>query len=296
VTRRDMLKASSTAALGFSGFPLAWAGSPGEKKQKLLFFTRSAGFEHSVVRREGGQLSYAEKVFTEMCRRAGLEVECTKDGRVFDGDFGQYDVIVFYTSGDLTKPNERNTPPMTLEGKQKLLDAIAAGRGFVGLHSATDTFLSKGPRDEIQVEVDPYIAMLGGEFVGHDEQQEASPILATRKFPGAGDIGMAEGLGFTEEWYALKNFANDLHVIVIQETMMMKGAHYQRPDFPITWARMHGKGRVFYTSLGHREDIWVNPFFQAIAMGGLAWALGNVDADITPNIAEVTPQANQLKY
>jgi hypothetical protein len=76
---------------------------------------------------------------------------------------------------------------------------------------------------------------------------------------------------------------------------MMQGAPYQRPDFPATWARRHGKGRVFYTSLGHREDIWTNPFFQTIALGGLRWATGLVDYDVKPNIGEVTPKASQLK-
>jgi hypothetical protein len=58
---------------------------------------------------------------------------------------------------------------------------------------------------------------------------------------------------------------------------------------------MHGQGRVFYTSLGHREDVWTNPFFQTIALGGIAWALGRVDHDIKPNMDQVTPLANQLK-
>jgi hypothetical protein len=75
----------------------------------------------------------------------------------------------------------------------------------------------------------------------------------------------------------------------------MKGAMYQRPSFPATWARMHGKGRVFYTSMGHREDVWTNPIFQQIVLGGIAWALGNVEADVTPNIATVTPKANETR-
>lgn len=294
VRRREMLRVLSAAALG-SAFPLALTAGAQGKKQKVLYFTRSAGFEHSVVRRQGDQLSHSERILTQMGREAGFEVDCTKDGTVFDGNLDEYDVIAFYTSGDLTKPNKRNTPPMTPAGKQKLLDAIAAGKGFVGFHSATDTFHSEGPRNEVQTEVDPYIAMIGGEFIVHGPQQEASPILMTRKFPGAGDIGMAEGLGFTEEWYTFKNFAKDMHVIVLQETLMMEGDCYQRPNFPITWARMHGKGRVFYTSLGHREDIWTNPFFRAIALGGVEWALGKVDADIPPNIGEVAPRASQLK-
>jgi type 1 glutamine amidotransferase len=286
--RREMLKAASLAALGLSAFPLRWAAAE-EKKQKVLYFTRSAGFEHSVVHREGDQLAHSERVLTEMGKRAGFEVECTKDGRVFDGDLDQYDAIAFYTSGDLTRPNKRQTPPMTPEGKQKLLEAIAAGKGFVGFHACTDSFHSRGG------EIDPYIAMVGGEFVTHGAQQEASLIISSR-FPGAGELGCAEGLSFTEEWYASKNFAKDLHVILVQETKYMKGDCYQRPDFPCTWARMHGKGRVYYTSLGHREDVWTNPFFQTIVLGGFAWAMGNRDHDAKPNIDRVTPKANQLKH
>ena len=69
---------------------------------------------------------------------------------------------------------------------------------------------------------------------------------------------------------------------------------YDRPPFPATWARMHGKGRVFYTSLGHREEVWSSATFDQILLGGLSWALGRVEADITPNIDHVAPQANQF--
>jgi type 1 glutamine amidotransferase len=287
--RRDLLKIAPAAALAWPAVAI-----PGDKKQKVLYFTRSAGFEHSVVQRKGAELAHSEMILTEMGQRAGFEVECTKDGRVFDGNLDQYDLIAFYTTGDLTGPGKDDSPPMTAAGKRKFLDAVAAGKGFVGFHSATDTFHSKGERFENQTEVDPYIAMIGGEFVGHGPQQEASLIITSR-FPGAGNLGMGEGIAFTDEWYAGKNYAKDLHVILVQETKMMKGDVYRRPDFPSTWARMHSEGRVFYTSLGHREDIWTNPFFQTIALGGIAWAMRNVDFDVKPNIGEVTPQASQLK-
>ena len=125
------------------------------------------------------------------------------------------------------------------------------------------------------------------------DRQNASLILVSH-FPRIRGFGIAEGLSFTDEWYALNNFARDLHVILVQETKYMQGDCYRRPDYPCTWARRHGAGRVFYTSLGHREDVWTNPFFQTIALAGLDWALGNVQADVTPNIDRVTPQANQL--
>jgi type 1 glutamine amidotransferase len=71
----------------------------------------------------------------------------------------------------------------------------------------------------------------------------------------------------------------------------MEGNDYQRPDYPATWARRHGKGRVFYTSMGHREDVWTNPMFQAVLLGGIAWAVGNVRAETPPNLKEAASEA-----
>ncbi len=287
--RREFVWAGA-AAFGASFFPIGWKAAlagwnPGRKK--VLYFTRSAGFEHSVVRREGDQLSHSEVILTELGQRAGFDVTCTKDGRVFDEDLGQFDLIAFYTSGDLTRPDKLGTPPMTADGKKRLLDAVANGKGFIGFHAATDTFHSRGS------EIDPFIAMIGGEFIVHGRQQEATLRNTSPRFPGMGNVG--ETLRLMEEWYALKNFAKDLHVIFVQETEGMVDDCYQRPPFPATWARMHGKGRVWYSSLGHREDIWTNPLVQEIFLGAIAWALGNVDADVSPNIDQVTPLAHQLK-
>jgi type 1 glutamine amidotransferase len=292
--RRTVLKMASAAALGLPAFPFGRAASAG-KKLRILYFTRSQGFEHSVVKRAGAGPSHSETVLSELGRTFNFEMESTKDGRVFDGDLDQYDVIAFYTTGDLTQPAADGSPPMTAAGKQKLLQAIANGKGFLGAHSATDTFHSKGPQDQNQTEVDPYIAMIGGEFVTHGEQQEASLLLVAPKFPIIANLGVAEGLPFTEEWYTFKNFAKDLHVILVQETQYMKGDAYRRPDFPASWARLHGKGRVFYTSLGHREEVWSDPFFQAVLHGALEWTGGRADYDVPPNIDTITPEASRLK-
>jgi uncharacterized protein len=291
--RRELLKVASAAAIEISTCPFGWAAAAEKKKRNVLYFTRSVGFEHSVVRRQGNRLSCSEEVLIEMGQVAGFDVQCSKDGRVFEDGLDPYDAVAFYTCGDLTKLEQGNTPPITPAGKQKLLDAIMAGKGFVGFHSAGDSFHSRGPGNEAQAQLDPYIAMLGGESVAYGPQQEASLIISSQ-FPGIDDLGCAEGISFTDEWYALKSFATDLQVILVQETRFMKGDCYQRPNFPCTWARMHGKGRVFYTSMGHGEDIWSNPFFQTIVRGGLTWAMGSVEAKLQPNLAQVTPQANRL--
>src|SRR5207253_8527785 len=102
-----------------------------------------------------------------------------------------------------------------------------------------------------------------------------------------------------EEWYALKNFAPDLHVILAQETEGMKtnggNVIYDRPSFPSTLAHMHAKGRVFYTSMGHREDVWESDLMQGLLAGAFAWVLGNIEVDVKPNIDTATPKASQLK-
>ena len=120
--------------------------------------------------------------------------------------------------------------------------------------------------------------MVGGEFVSHGEQQKARMKVVDAAFPGLEKLG--EGFELHEEWYALKHFAPDLHVLLVQETEGMKGDMYQRPPFPATWARQHGQGNVFYTSLGHREDVWTNPLFEQIIVGALRWATGQVQVEI----------------
>lgn len=290
MNRRDWLIGSSLA-LGAAAMTSRLRASTGTTR-KVLFFTRSAGFEHSTVRREGDQLAFAEKLMTEIGPSHGYEFTCTKDGRVFDEDLGKWDALFFYTTGDLTQSSGDKQPPMSADAKKKFLDAIAAGKPFLGSHCASDTFHSAGEARQEQKTPDPYIAMLGGEFISHGPQQEARQIVSSPKFPGAEKLG--EGFALNEEWYSLKNFADDLHVILVQDTKGMTGGDYARPDYPATWARKHGDGRVFFTSMGHREDVWTNPIFQGLLFGGLNWACGEVDADITPNLSEVTPEARTM--
>jgi type 1 glutamine amidotransferase len=160
----------------------------------------------------------------------------------------------------------------------------------VGFHSGADTFHSRGDK------IDPYVAMVGGEFMGHGSQQSGRLVITSPKFPGLEDYEN-EVLIEREEWYTFRNFGRDLHVVLVQDTNALKKEQkndkflHSRPSFPQTWARKHGKGNVFYTSFGHVHEIWEHPFFQSLTLGGFAWAMGNVEAAIPPNIEKVTPGA-----
>ena len=291
--RRDFLASAGVAAVGLSAFPLRWVpAAQGEKQEGIVLHAVTR--LHSWAREaRGKRAGFFGKTLIDMGKRAGFDVECSQDGSVFDGDLDQYNAIAFYVSGELTKPNKLGQPPVSRAGKEASVGGDRRRQGLRRFPLRDGCFPPRPGRDEIQSEVDPFIAMMGGEFVSHGPQQEAVVTVASPAFPGMEGIG--DSLKLMEEWYALKNFPKDLHVILVQQTEGMKGDQYQRPAFPATWARLHGKGRVYYTSFGHRDDIWTNPVVQQIMLGGFAWAMGNVNADVTPNIEKVTPQANQLK-
>ena len=116
--------------------------------------------------------------------------------------------------------------------------------------------------------------MIGGEFIIHGDQQESKIMIADPEFPGVARGFGKEGKSFkiTDEWYALKHFPDDLHVILYQVTDGMKGHMYERPNFPMTWARPYGKGPRLLHLDGPPRRRLVEPDVP----GALARALGVV--------------------
>lgn len=289
---------------GAAVFASAVEATPARKR--VLVFTKSSGFEHDAIKSvmKDGRPGYAFSALDELGRKNNIELVFSKDGWRFTPEYlAQFDAFFFYTTGDLTVPKSDprgdGLPPMTLAGKAALLAAVAGGKGFLGVHSATDTFHSAGRNDhgperfrDDGSAADDYVKMIGGEFIRHGKQQVTKLTVTDSKFPGIAAV--PQDFSLREEWYSLKDFAPDLHVLLVQETAGMEGVEYQRPAYPSTWVRLHGKGRVFYSSLGHREDVWTNPVYQSILAGAFNWALGRVDADVTPNLSKAAPGANQL--
>ena len=185
-----------------------------------------------------------------------------------------YDAVIFAnTTGDLPLPDP-----------QAFVDWVKAGHGFVGVHAATDTF--HGFR--------PFIEMIGGEFKTHGPQVEVELINQDAKFPGCGHI--PGGWKVFDEIYQMKSFERTtVHGLLTLD----KHPNNKTPgDYPVAWCSNYGKGRVFYTSLGHREDVWdanykdgkgerknspeVAAVFQQHLLGGIKWALGLEKGDATP--------------
>ena len=185
-----------------------------------------------------------------------------------------YDAVIFAnTTGDLPLPDP-----------QAFVDWVKSGKGFIGVHSATDTF----PKFQ------PYLDMIGGQFKTHGAQVEVDVINQDAKFPGCSH-SPANWKVF-DEIYQLKGFERtNVHGMLTLD----KHPNNKSPGgYPIAWCSNYGKGRVFYTSLGHREDVWdanykddkgerknapdVAVMFQQHLLGGIKWALGLEKGDATP--------------
>ncbi|MEI6195324.1 MAG: ThuA domain-containing protein, partial [Verrucomicrobiota bacterium] len=281
-----------TVILGVAA-SVAFAAAP----KKILFFTKSSGFEHDVISWKKGQPSFAEKILLDLGQKNGWEFTFSKDGSKFSPDYlAQFDAVFFYTTGDLCSEGTDKQPPMTPAGKQAIFDYARSGKGFIGAHSATDSFHTaneskKGPDRYVNhgPNADPYACFIGGEFIIHGAQQVATNRVIDPNFPGFEKAG--DSFAFHEEWYSLKDFAPDDHALTVIDAPHMKGPMYERPPYPTTWARKQGNGRVWYSALGHREDVWTNPTFQQILVGGIKWALGEIPADMTPNLLTAAPGA-----
>jgi uncharacterized protein len=294
--RREFLRAAAVTGAGLALSNRLLGAT--DKKKSVLVFTKSAGFEHSAVKRVDGKPSIMDDVVTELGNKHGFTVGVTKDGRIFDSkEFQAYSAMAFFTTGDLTTLGTDGKPPMSAKGKQAMLDAVRGGMGFVGVHAASDTFHTPPDPPDLSNRYvahgdgqDPYLKMLGAEFIMHGREprlQDANLIVNDPKFPGL--EGVTSPVSFNEEWYSLKDFTPDLHVILTLDTHGMKGEPYQRAPYPVTWGRMHGKGRVFYTAMGDRPENWKNDFFLNVLGGGIRWAIGDASANVDVNLKEAAP-------
>lgn len=295
--RRDFLK--TAAVLSTVSVSSRIFGAENEKKGKILYFDLSTEWEHPPTVDEADGTSYAGKIVKRLGEELGYDVDLSKDGSLFDGDLSQYAAFVFYTCGDLDKAPEGKTG-LSKKGEANLFKAIRSGTGFLGIHSATDTWQCAGElwKNQPVAERTEYIKMVGGDFITHGEIQKAAlTVTEPVELPTLKALG-DKRLTFTEEWYTMKNFNHDMHVLLVQETDGMKktdrNACYQRPPYPSTWVRKEGEGRVAYTAFGHDNEKWDQPLVQGVVKDLMAFVVGDLTLDLTPNFDAVCPQGDTL--
>jgi type 1 glutamine amidotransferase len=158
-----------------------------------------------------------------------------------------------------------------------------AGKGFVAAHTGLTAFESWPQFNDL----------IGGQFENHPWNTTNGRLIVTDpKFPGA--VNFAKDTTIRDEFYQAKNFrAADSHVIlrIDPSSVDMTKPQVVAADFPhaMAWAKMYGKGRVFYATFAHAEATWDDPRVQELYLGAIKWALGLVDADVAPNPIATPP-------
>lgn len=177
------------------------------------------------------------------------------------------------------------TGMLPLPDRDGFIKWIQNGHGFIAMHSGSDTFH----------QFPGYIEMLQGEFQTHRAQVPADLKAGDSKHPANAGIGDRWDIK-QEEMYLIKN-QNPEKVRSIWFLRHDPNFLDQKGVFPVSWVREYGDGRVFYTSLGHREDLWsddpalpgrINPVetskqYQAHLLGGIKWVLGLAKGSAQPN-------------
>jgi hypothetical protein len=240
----------------------------GSGKMRVLVVTESVGFRHGPVTRRAGKLSVAEQTLKELAEKTGaFTVYLTQNtARDFTKErLNKTDVVFFYTCGNLRIPKETLDWFLNVWLKEQ-------GHGFVGVHSATDTYTNYRP----------YWEMIGGTFNGHPWGSGSTVTITVHDTEHP--VARPWGKEFTiqDEIYWFRNWQPE-KVRVLMSLNMAKTALKKPRHVPVAWVKKYGKGRVAYISLGHREDVWANPKYRASLVAALKWAAGALPGDATPN-------------
>lgn len=225
-----------------------------QKQFKVLLFTRTMGWHHESIK-DGVE------AFQKLAERHFFDMEWQENADWFtDEKLKTYDVIVFLnTTGDIL--NEAQQAAM-----QRF---IQSGKGFVGIHSASDT----------EYNWEWYTRLVGRMFVSHPAIQTARLHPVNRKFMGMSNFQSPHW--FTDEWYILtpEKQSGLTYLLEIDESSYFPGnptKDYPQGGMngkhPISWFHEYDGGRSFYTAIGHLPGVYGDPVFLDHLFGGLYWA------------------------
>lgn len=251
---------------------IAFASPAAAGPLRVLYLDQSVGWRHApVTRPAGGGLAPSETAVIAIGRESGaFTAEVTQDAREITPErLAQLDVLVFYTTGAL---------PISPEAWAAVQLRVAAGRlGFVGLHSAADTgWPYDGPGE-------PYARFLGGQFAGHPWTQGTRVRIETLDPDFPAMTMWPVSLDYAEEIYQYAGFEPD-RVRVLQ-TLDFAGTPLRRPyAVPVAWARQVGKGRLFFSNLGHTPATWDDPRFREQLVEAVKWAGRRTRGSAIPDI------------
>ena len=250
-----------------------WAEKkPSKLPAHILVISETKGFEHDSIPDAMGtiwRMGHDTKLWdatlrtdTELITKQSIKDRNRKDLNYFDA------LVFASTTGELDLTDDQKTDMMSFIKDD--------GKGFVGVHAALDTNY-KWPE---------YGEMIGGWFDQHPWMTFNAPIVvedpsfpAVRHFPHA--------FVKRDEIYQPKEWSRDkVNVLLSLDASKLDyennpRIHRQDHDFAVAWSKMYGKGRVFYSTLGHTEESWDDPDIQKMYFEAIKWVLGMTEGSTT---------------
>ena len=252
-----------------AGVPKSAPAKP-TKPRKVLVFSKTAGFRH-------GSIPTGVEAMKQMGKSTGaFEVTATEDDSFFETEkLKDFDAVLFLnTTGEVFKSKEAGREDRL---KKSLVDFVKSGKGLIGTHSATDTY--KKWKD--------FNDMMGGAFAGHPWHTK---IRVKNLEPGHPLNAAFAGKDFeiADEIYQFRKdtaSADERRMLLSLSGEIVdkgKGNTGKEGLYPIAWLDKYGDGRIFYCSLGHRDEIYWNPVILKHYLAGIQYALGDLDAEDEP--------------
>lgn len=211
------------------------------QQQKLLLFSKTAGFHH-------GSIPAGIEAITKLGASNNFAVDTTTDASLFTKEnLARYKALIFLsTTGDLFDDAQQTA----------LQNYVENGGGIIGVHAATDA----------EYNWPWYGQTMGAYFESHPKQQQAKLKVVDASHPAT--KGLPSEWTRFDEWYNFKNLNSDVHVLLqLDETSYEGGKNGS--NHPAAWWYNVGKGRIFYTTLGHTNESYTEPLFLQHLTGGI---------------------------
>lgn len=214
---------------------------------RILLVTATAGYRHQSI-------PTVWRALPEIAQAGNLSVETTlkevDDLPALTAErLAEHEILcLVHTSGDL---------PFSDEQKRAILEFVAGGGGFVGVHGATT----------ICYDWTAYGEMLGAQFKSHPPA--AAFVVNVEDREHSSTCHLPPSFEVIDELYTFRtNPRDDVHVLLSAPP----GSRDLDGDLPLAWTKPYGAGRVYYNALGHFDAAWDEPDFRGQLRGGLRWA------------------------
>ena len=219
------------------------------QQPRVLVFSKTAGFRHASI-------PAGKAALLRLGAENGLAVDTTEDAARFtDAGLAPYRLVVFLsTTGDVLD-----------DAQQAAFERwLRAGRGWVGVHAATDTEYGW-----------PWYGRLAGAYFtshpGNPNVRKGTYRVLDTRHPAT--AGFPDRIEREDEFYNFRNIQPDLHVLVDIDERTYEGGT-NGANHPMSWYHEFDGGRAFYTAMGHTDETFADPLFLRHLLGGIRWALG----------------------